>query len=122
MESRWVHGLFLEELSSTECLQPALEKPLPTTITAVKQTNDSTLMMSVNVDENCGYHFLGEIEVINNNTLNLVYHGYGAFASCNCCFGLTYKIALVKDEDYKFNKLRYVTVNGIAKTTLPMIK
>lgn len=122
MEARWVHGLWLDDFKSSECLQPQSETPSPTEITSVRQTNDSTLVITVNINENCSYSFLGEIEIVSNNTLNLIYHGYGGYANCNCCFGLTYKIELLKDENYKFDKLEYVTINGVAKTTLPKLK
>ena len=122
MESRWVHGLALVGLTSSECLQPQSETPAPTEITSVKQTNDSTLVITANINANCGYSFLGEIEIVSGNTINLIYHGYGGYASCYCCFGLTYTIEIFRDEDYKFDKLKYVTINGYAKTSLPKLK
>ena len=122
MEARWVHGLWLEDFTSSECLQPQSESPSPTEITSVKHPNDSTLIITANINANCSYSFLGEIEIVSNNTLNLIYHGYGGYASCNCCFGLTYKIELFRDDEYKFDKLKYVTINGIAKTSLTKLK
>jgi len=122
LDARWVHGLWLEDLKSSECLKPQSETPSPTEITSIKQTNDSILIITANIYENCGYSFLGEIEIVTDNTLNLIYHGYGGYAMCNCCFGLTYKIELIKDEQYKFDKLKYLTINGIAKVPLPKLK
>jgi hypothetical protein len=121
MNSRWVHGLWLADIKSSECLQSKSESPAPTLITSVKEINDSTLIITVNINENCSYDFLGEIEVVSDNTLNLIYHGYGGYAECSCDFCLTYQIELVKDGDYKFDKLKYVTVNNIAKSSLPKI-
>jgi hypothetical protein len=122
METRAVHGLWLDDLKSSECLEPMTETPPATEITSVKQTDDTTLLITANIVSNCSYNFLGEIEVVGGNTLNLIYHGYGGFASCNCCFGLTYKIYLDREGDYKFNKLKYVTIKGFLKTSLPAIK
>jgi len=122
MEARWVHGLWLNDLTSSECLQPLSETPSPTEITSVKQPNDSTLVITANINANCGYSFLGEIEIVSGNTLNLIYHGYGGYAICYCCFGLTYKIEIFRDEEYEFEKLKYVTINGVAKTSLPKLK
>ena len=122
MEARWVHGLWLDDLKSSECLHPQSETPSPTEITSIKQLNDSILIITANINANCGYNFLGEIEIIEDNTLNLIYHGYGGYASCNCCFGLTYKLVIFKDEENKFDKLKYVAINGIERTSLPRLK
>jgi len=122
MNSRWVYGVNLVELSSSECLEAQSETPASTEIKFIKQLNDTVLIISANIDANCGYSFLGEVEIVSENTINLISHGYGSYASCNCCFGLTYKIALIKDQDYKFDKLKYVTINGIEKKTLPKIR
>jgi hypothetical protein len=42
MEARWVHGLWLDDFTSTECLEAQSESPSPTEITSVKYPNDST--------------------------------------------------------------------------------
>jgi hypothetical protein len=121
LESGILHGLWLNSLHSTECQDPISETPRATEITSVKQTDDSTLVISANIVANCSYSFLGEIEV-KDNTLNLIYHGYGGYAECMCDFGLTYKVEIVRDREIKFNKLKYVTINGYAKKALPPIK
>lgn len=121
MESRAVNGLWLDSLISSPCQGPMLENPRPFEIIP-KLVGDSTLLITANIEANCSYSFLGEIEVVKGNTLNLIYHGYGGFAECMCCFGLTYKIKLARDEDRKFNNLKYVTIDGYAKTALPPIR
>jgi len=121
MEAGAVHGLWLDDFKSSQCLQPQSETPPPTEITSVKHPNDSTLIITANINANCSYDFLGEIEIVSDNTLNLIYHGYGGYASCNCCFGLTYKIKIVRNDDYRFDKLKYVTIDGIAKTSIPKL-
>lgn len=122
LNSRWVYGLSLVELSSTDCMGAMSEHPTPTEITAVNQLNDSTISISANIYANCGQDFLGEIEIVSENTLNLVYHGYGDFASCNCCFGLTYTIDLPDRKEHDFRKIKFVTINGIASTRFPTLK
>jgi hypothetical protein len=122
MTSRWEHGLFLESVSSTECKNSDQEHPTPTEIVSIEQADDNTLLINANVNANCGYSFLGEIEVVGGNTINLISHGYGSYADCSCCFGLTYKIEIMRDEDISFDKLKYVTINGLAKKNLPKIR
>ena len=122
MSSRWLNGLWLDGLKSSECLSQQSETPSPTQITSAKQINDSTLIITASINENCSYSFLGEIEVVANNTLNLIYHGYGRYANCNCSFALTYKIKIFRDSDYNLSNLKYVTINGIAKTSLAKLK
>src|SRR5215204_1419850 len=118
MDSRWAYGLWLDDFTSSESLQLQSETPSRKEITSVRQTNDSTLIITASVDENCSYKFLGEIEIVADNTLNLIYHGYGDYSVCNCCFGLTYKIEIFRNEEYKFDKLKFVSINGIAKVLL----
>ncbi len=122
LNSRWVHGLSLVEISSTECKGIMSENPTSTEFTSINFPDDSTILISANIYANCGQDFLGEIEVVSDNTLNLVYHGYGNFASCNCCFGLTYKIDMPDRKEYDYSKIKFVTINGIAKTSFPLIR
>ncbi len=120
MESRLVYGLGLDSVVFTDCQGPPTETPAPTRIADIKKLNDSTLIIATNFSANCAYDFLAEIEVVSNNTLNLIYHGYGGYAVCDCCFGLTYIISLTKEEDYDLNNLKFVTINGYAKTRIPI--
>jgi hypothetical protein len=45
-------------------LQPQSESSSPTEITSVKHPNDSILIITANINANCSYSFLGEIEII----------------------------------------------------------
>jgi hypothetical protein len=119
MSSRVLYGLGLDSVAFTECEAPSSETPTPTRITEIRQPNDSTLIISTSISANCAYDFLVEIEVVSNNTLNLIYHGYGGYASCECCFGVTYIISLTKEDDYDLNNLKFVTLNGYSKTRIP---
>lgn len=121
MTSR-THGLYLDTIYASPCSRPSEETPSRTEVTSVSLINDSTLVMSANVFANCSYSFLGEIEVVNDNTINLIYHGYGSYAMCNCCFGLTYRISLFRDDDTDFSKIRFVTIDGVGKKDLPRIQ
>ncbi|TXI82927.1 MAG: hypothetical protein E6Q44_00530 [Flavobacteriales bacterium] len=54
--------------------------------------NDTMWIIETNISSNCCHSFLGEIEVVDGSILNLIYHGYGTYCFCECCFGLTYRI------------------------------
>lgn len=121
LESRWEHGLALDSLLSSECSTPESESPASARITNIFHPDDSTLVITASIEENCSFSFLGELQIISGNTINLIYQRYGGggFAACNCCFGLTYKIRLVKDEGHRFDQLKFVSLNGYAKIKLP---
>jgi hypothetical protein len=121
LNSGLIYGLNLDSIASTDCTNGYSEYVTPTKITGVRLVNDSTLIVTANITANCAYSFLGEIEIVSENTINLVYHGYGGYASCSCCFGLTYIISIIRNEDFKFDKLKYVTIDGIDKTKLPRL-
>jgi hypothetical protein len=114
-------GLWLENLTTSECGAP-MEHPTPTQITSIKQPNDSTLVIKALIDANCSYDFLGEVEVLNGNTLNLLYHGYGGYAQCNCEFELTYTFEVSSEGLNIPDKIKFVTVDGASKTSLPKIR
>lgn len=122
MESGISHGLWLKGLKCFKSLEPEREDPYPTEITSIKQTSDSTLIIITSFEDNCAYDFLGEIEVVSGNTLNLIRHGYGGFGECHRLFGLTYKIRLVKEGEHDWQRLQYVTINGIAKKPMPTLR
>lgn len=120
ISTSWMHGLWLKNLTASEC-QGVGETPLPTKATSIKQPNDSTLVITATTMANCCYAFLGEVEVLNGNTLNLIYHGYGSYCECNCDYELTYTFAILP-ERFKPDKIKFVTVDGASKTPLPKIR
>jgi hypothetical protein len=121
MESRWLHGLFLEKLQKSECLNSGSEKTVPTKINFIEIKNDTTMVIDITINANCCADFLGEIEVTKDNVLNLISHSYGGYCSCGCCFGLTYQLFLAREEDYDFNKIKSVMINGIKETETPIV-
>jgi hypothetical protein len=76
---------------------------------AVERASD-TLTIDVQVIANCCHNFLGEAEVVGNDTLNLVYTSYGGFCACYCRFTLRYKFDVTFEADYHL--LNHVTING----------
>jgi hypothetical protein len=79
----------------------------------------NTLTIDVSIIANCCHNFLGEAEVVGNDTLNLVYTSYGGFCSCECCFTLRYKFDTSMEDMYQV--LNYVTING-SKTVGQIVK
>lgn len=67
------------------------------------------LLIQVRVMANCCHNFLGEAEVLGNDTLHLVYTSYGNFCSCQCCFTLEYVFDTTFED--KDNRLHFVTIN-----------
>lgn len=71
---------------------------------------DNQLTIDVVIIANCCHNFLGEAEVVDDNTLNLLYTAYGGFCSCSCCYTLRYKFDTTMEKHYQV--LKYVTING----------
>lgn len=72
---------------------------------------DSTLIIDVNIISNCCFDFLCEPEIIDENTLNLKYTGYGSLCGCNCCFGLVFHFNLWRNsEDLK--KIKFIAIGN----------
>jgi hypothetical protein len=121
LHSGYLYGLWLDSIYSSAC-QNMGEGPPPIKITSIQQPYDSILIVNAMVTGNCGYSFLGEIDVLQENTINLVYTGYGSSAVCACCYGLTYVIQLSDQGEYPFKKLKYISINGHDKRALPSLR
>jgi hypothetical protein len=68
------------------------------------------LVIDVTVAANCCHEFLGEAQVLQDDTLDLVYTSYGGFCACSCCFTLRYTFNTEMEAEYV--KLKKVIVNG----------
>jgi hypothetical protein len=75
----------------------------------IKRVGKNQLLIQVRVMANCCHNFLGEAEVLGNDTLHLVYTSYGNFCSCQCCFTLEYVFDTTFED--KDNRLHFVTIN-----------
>jgi hypothetical protein len=117
---------FLKSVSLSEC-QSSGESPdyeLHNKLTEVAHT-DSTLIINFSYIETCGSDFLCEVELLNNNTLNLIYYQYGSYASCRCCYGLEFSFGkhLFYDPDFysqldDLPTIKYIMFNGKDKVAL----
>lgn len=112
MDSRWQYGYALSEMHLTPC-RTSEEDPGANEVMAISST-DSSFTIELKIASNCCHAFLGEIEIVDDTLLNLVYHPYGSFCSCMCCFGLTYDITRFPDEEY--HPLAAVMINGDRRT------
>jgi len=83
-------------------------KDYPKFISISRDSN--VLTIDVAIVANCCHNFLGEAEVVEKDTLNLVYTSYGGFCACDCCFTLRYKFDTTMEETYQI--LKQVTING----------
>ena len=67
-----------------ECEVRKIEHKLYPKFVKIERTL-STLIIDVEIVANSYHHFLGEAEIINNKTLNLIYTGYNGFCSWGTC-------------------------------------
>ena len=107
------YGLYLKSVKITECDNESE----PTGIEEVNEIieTDSTLIIKTKINGNCCHDFLCDINIINDNTINLIHHGYGeSYCSCNCCFGLTYEFSTMRIDNYE--KIKLVMINGKKNT------
>ena len=98
------------------------EEPPPSEIVSIQQVYDSIRSVNVKVNGNCGSSFLGEIDMADPTTINLVSISYGSHAICACCYGLTYRITLSDQGEYPFDKLKHISLNGYGKKALPKLR
>lgn len=107
----------LEKVTKSNCQRDVTEysgKGLNDHIVLISKT-DSTIMIDFNLYDNCCYEFLCDLEVDESGVLNLIYHGYGMYCGCDCCFGLTYHLSCKPDEENAI-KVKAVMLNGDKKT------
>ena len=77
------------------------------------QKDSNFLVVDVSIVDNCCYNFLGEAS-IENDTLHLIYNGYGNYCACSCCFRLEYTFK--KLDDYPSKKIKYVSIENRERT------
>jgi hypothetical protein len=107
------YGLYLQKVTKSNCKGDANEKWNPDKINSVMNT-DSTLIVDINITDNCCYEFLCDISVDSTATLNLIYHGYGTYCYCECCFGLTFHFE--KEKSPHYSDIKAVMINDNRKT------
>jgi hypothetical protein len=113
------YGLYLDKVTSSKCSQMVDHEDVGEgNIKSIVDT-DSTLTVDISITENCCHSFLCDISTDSTATLNLIYHEYGGYCACNCCFGLTYHLS--KANYQVFPKIKAVMINN-KRETLKEIK
>ncbi|AFM05055.1 hypothetical protein Fleli_2699 [Bernardetia litoralis DSM 6794] len=107
-------GLWNGKLNVTECINSRVEGK-KNKFLEISET-DTTLNITWVVIDNCCFSFLGDFELVNDSTLNCIYHSYGeANCACNCEYKITYQLNKYFDiEGYEENykSLKYVSLNN----------
>ena len=107
------YGLYLKKVAITSC-DSRSRPPKTEEVVAIYKT-DSTLLIELNIIGNCCHEFLCDVQVIDNKTINLIQHDYGAtYCGCTCCFGLTYHFSITKTDEYA--KLESIIIDGVVAT------
>lgn len=97
-------GIKLFDFYFSSCLSDGNEKLLRRV--SGRRFLEDTLDVEIAVVANCCPIFRGEIQVINDTTLNLIYADINEGCFCSCCFSLTYRITTSQD------KFRVFLING----------
>ncbi|RXR28323.1 hypothetical protein EQG68_14470 [Flavobacterium piscinae] len=95
------------------------EEMIPTSIEKIV-LEENHCLITFSAPSNCGYSFLGEIEIV-DDTLNLIYHGYGTTCFGNCLFSFQYEIQKDIMNENILN-LRYFMINGDLSTKTELSK
>lgn len=95
------------------------EEMIPTSIEKIV-LEENHCLVKFSAPGNCGYSFLGEIEIA-DDTLNLIYHGYGTNCFGNCLFSFQYEIQKDISNENILN-LKYFMINGNLSTKTELSK
>ncbi len=82
-------------------------------ISVVETENE--LVVSIKISANCCHSFLGDVDIIDGNTINLITHGYAVWCDCMCCFGLAFHFDIMKKMK-NYSNLEYIIINGQEET------
>jgi hypothetical protein len=93
------YGLFFTKVTKSDCIHESeFGEEFENKINSIVVT-DSNMIIDFNINDNCCYDFLCDISVDASGILHLLYSGYGTYCFCDCCFGLTYHLNVIKSED-----------------------
>lgn len=108
------YGIYFETVTKTECKNSGKEVYFSNDkINSIINT-DSTILVDITIYDNCCYDFICDISVDSLGVLNLIYHGYGTYCACNCCFGLVF--SLKKTDHMENMDIHSIRLNGDNKT------
>lgn len=92
---KWENGYILKSINISECDNSNTDEGIykfDKKIDSISFTNDS-FTINFKAVENCCSEFLCEAEIINNDTLNIIYNAYGSHCYCNCLFDMSFKFS-----------------------------
>jgi hypothetical protein len=113
------HGLGLADIKSSNCMSSDEHLP-PTQINTITVIDDSLLIIEMQRSANCSHDFLGEILIVEDSIISLKAYSYGGYASCGCCFGLTYTIKIYSLQNFAPDKVRFVMIEDWKNTLKPI--
>ena len=112
-----VHGYRLKSVLVQSCDdhlgEPNLDDDKRISAISIKE---NTFEIEFSVVENCCSDFLCEAEIVNESTLNILYHAFGTHCSCACKFEMKYSFTIEHDYLQEINKtptkITHVQFNG----------
>ena len=116
------YNINLRKIEKSDCISSGIEgKRINNKINYIEST-DTSMIVDINISDNCCYDFICDISVNEEGILNLMYYGYGNYCACNCCYGLKYIFSKTDFADRE--KLSGVIINNNSTTfkLIPSIK
>ena len=92
---KWENGYILNAINISQCDNSKTDEGVyefEKKIDSITFTKDS-FTITFKAVENCCSEFLCEAEIINNDTLNIIYNAYGSHCYCNCLFDMSFKFS-----------------------------
>jgi hypothetical protein len=93
-----VDGYDLKSINVKSCDESLLDEPNIENDYKINRItiNDESFKIDFSIIENCCSEFLCEAEIIDESTLNIIYHSFGNQCSCNCQFDIEYNFSFDK--------------------------
>ena len=113
-ENAKAYSLYLANIIRSDCPKTSGDQYMEHGLINSITLTDTSLVVDIKIFENCCYDFLADVSVDTAGIINLIYHGYGSFCFCQCCFGLTYYFQRVDYPDVE--EISAVIINGDQRT------
>jgi len=83
------------------------------------ELEENNCIIQFNAPSYCGYSFLAEIQIL-DDTLNLIYQGYGSYSLGHCRYLFQYEVQ--KEHNENRLHLKYLMINGDLSTKTELSK
>ncbi|GAB4165169.1 MAG: hypothetical protein Tsb0033_26880 [Winogradskyella sp.] len=110
---KWKNGYILQSINISECDNSNTDEDINKLDKKIDSItiNDDSFTIYYKAFENCCSEFLCEAEIINNDTLNLIYNAYGSHCFCNCLFNMSFQFSYNnKLDDIKVTKTKIKSI------------